>query len=72
RAVVEIRIYSLAGHLIRSIELGERGPGSYLTRKEAAHWDGKDDEGKEVSRGIYLYQLRAGPYISTRKMIILK
>ncbi|MDI6791805.1 MAG: FlgD immunoglobulin-like domain containing protein, partial [bacterium] len=72
RAEVEIQIYSLSGQLIRTLDLGERGPGSYLTRKEAVHWDGKDNDGKEVASGIYLYQLRAGHYLSTRKMIILK
>ncbi|MEW5768374.1 MAG: PKD domain-containing protein [bacterium] len=72
KSQVEIQIYNLAGQLIRTLELGLKEPGSYLTKNEAAYWDGKDDEGKEVSSGIYLYQLRAGLYVSTRKMIILK
>ncbi|MEW5767241.1 MAG: FlgD immunoglobulin-like domain containing protein [bacterium] len=64
KSKVEVQIYNLAGQLIRTLELGLKEPGSYLTKKEATYWDGKDDEGKEVSSGIYLYQLRAGSYIS--------
>ncbi|SVB26237.1 uncharacterized protein METZ01_LOCUS179091 [marine metagenome] len=28
--------------------------------------------GKPVSAGIYLYQIQAGEYISTKKMVLLK
>ena len=30
-----------------------------------------NDYGKPVSAGIYLYQIQAGDYISTKKMILL-
>jgi len=29
-------------------------------------------EGKPVNAGIYLYQIQAGEYISTKKMVLLK
>jgi hypothetical protein len=36
-------------------------------------WNGKNKYGKEVSLGIYFYQLRAGSFISrTQKMIIVR
>ncbi|MCD4818012.1 MAG: T9SS type A sorting domain-containing protein, partial [Candidatus Cloacimonetes bacterium] len=35
-------------------------------------WDGKDDEGKSISSGVYLYQLVSENYISTKTMILLK
>ena len=31
-----------------------------------------NDYGKPVSAGIYLYQIQAGEYISTNKMVLLK
>jgi len=35
-------------------------------------WDATNDYGKPVSTGIYLYQIQAGEYISTKKMVLLK
>jgi len=35
-------------------------------------WNATNDYGKPVSAGIYLYQIQAGEYISTKKMVMLK
>ncbi len=35
-------------------------------------WDGRDDKGKEVSSGVYFYQLKAGDYKNTEKMVLLR
>ncbi|RLC44519.1 MAG: hypothetical protein DRH57_09080, partial [Candidatus Cloacimonadota bacterium] len=36
-------------------------------------WDGKDDNNKPVSSGIYLYQLKCGEYKSpVKKMCLIK
>jgi len=35
-------------------------------------WDAINDYGKPVSAGIYLYQIQAGEYIQTKKMVLLK
>lgn len=72
---VVINIYSLSGQLIRRLALGEKEAGHYTAKggiKSAAYWDGKDEAGEEVASGIYLYQLQAGSFVSTRKMIVLK
>ncbi|MDI6791402.1 MAG: DUF2341 domain-containing protein [bacterium] len=67
-----IQIYDLAGHLVRTIDLGKKNPGIYLNREQAAYWDGRDNDGREVSSGIYFYRLNAGDTVITRKMIVLK
>jgi len=35
-------------------------------------WDGRDNSGHSVSSGIYLYVLKSGDKIQTRKMLFLK
>jgi hypothetical protein len=37
-----------------------------------AYWNGKTDTGESVSSGTYFYQIQAGDYTETRKMMILK
>jgi len=35
-------------------------------------WDATNDYGKPVSAGLYLYQIQAGEYMQTKKMVLLK
>ncbi|MDI6809965.1 MAG: FlgD immunoglobulin-like domain containing protein, partial [Candidatus Eisenbacteria bacterium] len=35
-------------------------------------WDGKDDGGQVVASGVYVYQLRSGASVLTRKMLLLR
>jgi len=35
-------------------------------------WNATNDYGKPVSAGIYLYQIQAGEYMKTKKMVLLK
>ena len=35
-------------------------------------WNPTNDYGKPVSAGIYLYQIQAGEYIRTKKIVLLK
>jgi hypothetical protein len=35
-------------------------------------WDGTDDDGIQVSSGIYIYRLEAGDFIKSRKMVLMK
>jgi flagellar hook assembly protein FlgD len=35
-------------------------------------WDATDSFGKPVSAGVYLYQIQAGEFVQTKKMVLLK
>lgn len=64
---VSIDIYNVTGQKIRTIVSEEKQPGTYSVK-----WDGRNDFGRKVSSGIYLYRLQADNFIDTKKMILLK
>lgn len=69
---VVIKLYNTKGQLVRTLDLGYRVPGSYITRTMAAYWDGKDENGQHVSSGIYFYNIKAGSFAATKKLIVLE
>ena len=71
-ATVTARIYDLTGKQIRMVELGHLPVGNYVESGKAIYWDGKTETGEQVSSGTYFYQIEAGDYRATRKMVILK
>ena len=71
-AAVEIKIYDVAGHLIRTISVGRQDAGYYTSEKRAVYWNGKNEAGRTVPTGIYFYQINAGDLTETRKMVVTK
>jgi flagellar hook assembly protein FlgD len=67
-----IRIYNAQGQLVRTLDLGQRETGFYLSRARAAYWNGLNSAGEKVSSGIYFYQMKAGDFSSTRRLLVLK
>lgn len=64
---VSVVIYDFLGREIRVLVNNIEQSGSH-----SLTWNGKDDSGNDVSAGLYLYQIRAGGYVETRKMVLLK
>jgi predicted DNA-binding protein (UPF0251 family) len=69
---VAIRIYDVQGRLVRTLDLGQRDAGFYLGRTKAAYWNGQNSAGEKVASGIYFYQIKAGDFSATRRMLIVK
>ena len=67
---VVIRIYGMSGRLVRTLDLGQKSAGAYVSRSKAAHWDGRTEAGEKVASGIYFYSIQAGDFTATRKMIV--
>lgn len=63
----ELAVFNLSGQHIITLVSREQAAGTYRVQ-----WDGKDDSGLKVSSGVYLYRLKAGSLIRTRKMILLQ
>ncbi len=64
----ELSIYNIKGEKITTIFEGEIEKDKLMT----VSWNGRDETGKEVGSGIYLYKLKTKDREYSRKMIILK
>jgi hypothetical protein len=64
---VAIRVYDVAGKLVRTLVDGTVEPGRY-----AATWDGRSDSGETVGSGVYFCTMETPSYHATHKMILLK
>jgi photosystem II stability/assembly factor-like uncharacterized protein len=67
-ARVSLKIYDVSGHLVRVLRDG--------VAETAGHhevtWEGRDRAGRGVAAGVYFYRLQAGPYVGTRRMLLVK
>ena len=64
---VEIRIYDVLGREIKALTNGEKSAGYY-----EVVWDGRDNEGLEVSSGTYFYRFKTGNFSDIKKITFLK
>jgi hypothetical protein len=62
-----LKIYNILGEEVRTLVDEKKKEGEYRVI-----WDGNDGKGKEVSSGVYFYQLRAGDYHQTKKLALVK
>jgi hypothetical protein len=69
---VVIRIHNSVGQLARTLDIGYRDAGIYVSRSRAAYWDGRNESGEAVASGIYFYSITAGDYTAIRKMTVTK
>lgn len=66
-AQTEISVYNLKGQKVRVLHQG-----ADLAGEHNLNWDGKDDQGRGLSAGIYLIRLNAGKQSATVKAVLAK
>ena len=65
---VELVLFNLAGQQVATLVEGMRQVGTYAVR-----WDGRNDNGRELASGVYLYRLQVGQQqVETRKLMLMK
>ena len=64
---VEILIYDVNGRQVKKLVDRPMDPGSYNVV-----WDGTNDLNHRVGSGVYWSQMKAGSYLSNKKMVVLK
>jgi len=65
--LVTITIYDMLGRQVKTL-MDQTQDAGY----KSLIWDATNNYGKPVSAGIYLYQIQAGEYMQTKKMVLLK
>ena len=65
---IQLQIYDPNGRLVKSLINGDtRNEGSYHI-----NWDGTNDQGQNLSSGVYFYKLIVGNFSETKSMILEK
>ena len=67
-AAVDLEIFDVAGRRVATLLVGEALPAGWHT----VTWRGRDDAGRALASGVYLYRLRAGGQVRVNKMTLLK
>ena len=64
---VKITIYDIMGRLVKNLVSGEQSFGF-----KSVKWNAIDNFGQPVSAGVYLYQIEAGSFTQTKKIILVR
>lgn len=64
---VELTIYNLKGQKVRQLHRAKLSLGEHEVM-----WDGRSDSGKELPSGQYMYALKTGDNVMSKKMVLLR
>ncbi|MGH8005216.1 MAG: T9SS type A sorting domain-containing protein, partial [Limisphaerales bacterium] len=64
---VRLEVFDLLGRSVVTLKEGSMAAGTHTVV-----WDGRDRSGQTVSSGVYLYRLKVGSFVETKKMLFLK
>ena len=64
---LSLKIYNVRGELIRTLIDESRGAGA-----DHIMWDGTNDQGSNVSSGVYFYEARTAGEVQVNKMALVK
>ena len=67
RVLAELTLYDLLGQRVRILFSDWLTAGPHAVR-----WDGRDEAGKGVATGVYLYRLEAAEKVAARKLLFLR
>ena len=64
---MSLKVYNIAGQLVKTLVDAPLPPG-----RHRVSWNGRDEQGRQVSAGIYCYRLLAGSQQQVRSLLYLK
>jgi hypothetical protein len=68
RAHVSLKVYNIAGQLIKTLVNGVQQPAA----EYKLEWHGANNAGQTVASGVYFYRLETKNFVQNKKMVLLK
>jgi len=69
---VTLKVYDILGNEITTLVNEEKQPGTYEVEFSAKGGSASGGNAYNLPSGVYFYQLKAGNYIETKKMVLIK
>ena len=64
---VKIEIFNSLGEVVNTIVNQNQTAGEY-----SINWNGRNSSGQSLASGIYIYRIKAGSFVDSKKMMLLK
>jgi hypothetical protein len=64
---VKLIVYNVVGQKVRALINERQAAGQHKVI-----WDGRDQHGRQVSSGVYIYRIQAGAHVQSRKMLLVQ
>ncbi len=64
---VSLKVYNLLGQVVTTLVDEQKAAGYYQVR-----WNGKNSSGRDVASGVYFYCIKAGSFVETKKLVLLR
>ena len=64
---VTLKIFNIRGQVVRTL-VDEGKPAGIFK----VDWDGENEFGERVSSGIYIYHIKAGEFVASRKLLLIR
>ena len=66
---VSVQVFTVSGKLVKSIH---RTVDAHKTMRDQVTWDGRDDYGERLGRGVYIYKLKVTTPEGAKKEVFEK
>jgi hypothetical protein len=63
----ELSIYNVSGRLVRTLVASPQPVGEYQVI-----WNGRDNQGRSVASGVYVYRLKTADFEESRRLVVLR
>ncbi len=67
RSDVVLEVYDMLGQITKTLVHGEQLTGAYTVE-----FDGTNNGGASLASGVYIYRLRAGEFVESKKLLLLR